>query len=150
MVPCSSQVLLRLSSIRRTVPPRPLVGRKLFHFWKDSGAGPGLEWALTVPAQYPGLSQKKTFHRFTHCPKRGDSGTCCQHGQRARVQVSWSGPACRSSVQCSVPVPANSPSLLLFFSSLQVSQSDSAFPSCFLRLLFRTHLLPPRNAVSWG
>lgn len=140
-----------LSPIRRTVALPSSSGQEGFHFWKDSGAGhPGLAWALAVPAQCPGLSQKQIFRRFTHCPRGGDSRTCCPHGQRARVQVSWQSPAYSSAAPCSLSVPANSPCLPLFLSSFQMSQSDSPFPSCFLRLLFRTHLPPPRNIATRG
>lgn len=60
------------------------MGRKLFHL-----AWHGL-WQCLPSA--PGLSQKQVFCGFTHCPQGGDSRTCCPHGQRARVQVSWQGP----------------------------------------------------------
>lgn len=108
-----------LSPIRTVACPSSS-GQEGFRFWKDSGAGhPGLAWAVAVPAQCPGLSQKQIFRRFTHRPRGGDSRTCCPHGQRARVQVSWQGPAYSSTAQCSLSLctcklslPASLPLLL--------------------------------------
>lgn len=139
-----------LPCIGRTIAPSSSSEQEVFPF--PGGLRPGrpdLAWAVAVPASAPGLSQKQGLPGFTHCPRGGDSRTCCPHGRSARVQVSWQSPAHRGSAQCPLSVPANSPSLPLFLSSLQVSQPDSPFSSCFLLLLFWTHL-PLRNAVSRG
>lgn len=139
-----------LPCIGRTIAPSSSSEQEVFPF--PGGLRPGrpdLAWAVAVPASAPGLSQKQGLPGFTHCPRGGDSRTCCPHGRSARVQVSWQSPAHRGSAQCPLSVPANSPSPPLFLSSLQVSQPDSPFSSCFLLLLFWTHL-PLRNAVSRG